>query len=261
MNFSGQCVAITGAAGGIGGVLARYFAEKEARLALIDRKDHVRDMADELASDGVSASAAVADIADADAVADAFEALGAELGPAGILINNAGFSYQPTLAKSTADGWADHISGNLNGAYQCAQAVLPNMLESGKGSILTISSVNALAAFGDPAYSAAKAGLMAMTRAIAQEYGSRGIRANAVLPGTVRTPIWDTRRRKAPEVLAKLERWYPLGRIVEPHEVAEVVGFLVSDLASAVTGAMIPVDCGLSSGNIVMTRELTLEDI
>ena len=261
MNFSGQCVAITGAAGGIGGVLSRYFVEKGARLALIDRKQNVRALADELNSGGAAAAASVADIADADAVATAFDTLRTELGAFEILINNAGFSYQPTLAKTTPEGWADHVSGNLNGAYNCSQAVIPDMLERGKGSILTVSSVNALAALGDPAYSAAKAGLMAMTRAMAQEYGKRGIRANAVLPGTVRTPIWDTRKRKAPEVLAKLERWYPLGRIVEPREVAEVVGFLVSDLASAVTGAMIPVDCGLSSGNIVMTRELTLEDI
>jgi len=82
-----------------------------------------------------------------------------------------------------------------------------------------------------------------------------------VLPGTIRTPIWDERRAKDPQVLETLERWYPLGRIVEPEEVAQVVAFLASDLASAVTGAVIPVDCGLSSGNLVMARELTVDGL
>ena len=86
-----------------------------------------------------------------------------------------------------------------------------------------------------------------------------GIRANTVLPGTVRTPIWDHRIAKNPEVLKVLARWYPLGRIVEPAEIARVVLFLASDAASAVTGVALPVDCGLSAGNGVMAGELTVE--
>jgi NAD(P)-dependent dehydrogenase (short-subunit alcohol dehydrogenase family) len=96
---------------------------------------------------------------------------------------------------------------------------------------------------------------------LAQEYGCYGIRANIVLPGTVRTPLWQRRAAKDPKVLEKLTRWYPLGRIVEPVEVARAVAFLASDAASAITGVALPVDCGLTSGNIVMARELTLEDL
>lgn len=256
-----RCVAVTGAAGGIGGHICRLFADAGATLALIDRKPEVESFAEELRGRGIEVSAAVADIADASAVEEAFEELQHLLGPMDTLVNNAGFSYQPTFTKTSAEGWADHISGNLNGAYYCAKAVLPGMIELGRGAIVTIASVNGIAALGDPAYSAAKSGLLALTRSLAQEYGRYGIRANAVLPGTVRSPIWDQRQRKQPEVLARLERWYPLGRIVEPGEVASAVAFLVSDSASAITGALIPVDCGLSSGNIIMTRELTLEDI
>ena len=151
------------------------------------------------------------------------------------------------------------MSANLNGAYNCAHAVLPQMVKRRSGNIVNVGSVNGLHALGDPAYSAAKAGMIAMTKAIAMEYGRYNIRANIVLPGTVRTPLWDERAAKDPNVLKVLERWYPLGRIVEPSEVAKVIAFLASDAASAVTGAAIPVDCGLMAGNIVMARELTLE--
>jgi NAD(P)-dependent dehydrogenase (short-subunit alcohol dehydrogenase family) len=130
----------------------------------------------------------------------------------------------------------------------------------GGGSIVNIGSVNGLGALGDPAYSAAKAGMISLTRSLALEYGRFGVRANIVLPGTVRTPLWERRAKKDPKVLARLARWYPLGRIVEPEDVARAVGFLASDAASAITGAALPVDCGLSAGNIVMARELTLED-
>ena len=134
------------------------------------------------------------------------------------------------------------------------------MVARRSGAIVNVGSVNALHALGDPAYSAAKAGMIAMTKAIAMEYGRYGVRANIVLPGTVRTPLWEQRAAKDPKVLETLQRWYPLGRIVEPAEVARVIVFLASDAASAVTGTVLPVDCGLSAGNIVMSRELTLED-
>ena len=99
-----------------------------------------------------------------------------------------------------------------------------------------------------------------MTRSLALEYGRYGVRVNIVLPGTVRTPIWTERMKKDPKVLATLERWYPLGRIVEPIDVASAVAFLASDDAAAITGVALPVDCGLTAGNVVMARELTLED-
>lgn len=152
------------------------------------------------------------------------------------------------------------MKGNLNGAYFCAHAVLPVMQDKGIGSIVNVGSVNGLGALGDPAYSAAKAGMISMTRSLALEYGRFGIRVNIVLPGTVRTPIWDDRAKKEPQVLATLKRWYPLGRIVEPIDVARAIAFLASDHAAGITGAALPVDCGLTAGNIVMARELTLEE-
>jgi len=170
-------------------------------------------------------------------------------------------SRNPTLERTTPEGFRDDIDANLNGAYNCAYAVLPSMKARRAGAIVNIGSVNGLSALGDAAYSAAKAGMISLTRALALEFGRYNIRANIVCPGTVRTPLWNDRTRRNPEVLRQLERWYPLGRIVEPVEVARAVAFLASDAASAITGAVLPVDCGLSAGNIVMARELTIEDL
>lgn len=254
--FTGKTIAITGAAGGIGQWLCRFFGEEGATIAALDRSDTVNGLVETLGRDGITVKAAVADIADADAVKAAF----AGFGDVHILINNAGVSRYPTLSRTDPAGWDADVASNLNGAYACAHAVLPQMVERRAGNIVNVGSVNGLSALGDPAYSAAKAGMISLTRSLAQEYGRYGIRANIVMPGTVRTPIWDERKAKDPNVLKTLERWYPLGRIVEPEEVARVIAFLASDHASAVTGAVIPVDCGLTSGNIVMARELTLED-
>ena len=256
LAFTGKTIAITGAAGGIGRWLCRFFGEEGATIAALDRNDRVYALAETLGKDGITVKPAVADIADAGAVAAAFK----EFGEVHILVNNAGISRHATFAKTDPAGWDEDMAANVGGAYACAHAVLPQMVERRSGNIVNVGSVNGIAALGDPAYSAAKAAMISLTRSLAQEYGRYGIRANIVLPGTVRTPIWDERKAKDPNVLKTLERWYPLGRIVEPDEVARVIAFLASDAASAVTGAAIPVDCGLTSGNIVMARELTLED-
>jgi NAD(P)-dependent dehydrogenase (short-subunit alcohol dehydrogenase family) len=239
-SFAGKTIAITGAAGGIGQWLCRFFGEEGATIAALDRSDKVLGLVDTLGKDGITVRPAQLELTDADAVQAAF----AGFGEVHVLIND----------------WNADIDANLNAAYSCAHAVLPQMVERRAGNIVNVGSVNGISALGDPAYSAAKAGMISLTRSLAQEYGRYGIRSNIVLPGTVRTPIWDERKAKDPNVLKTLEKWYPLGRIVEPYEVARVIAFLASDLASAVTGAVIPVDCGLTSGNIAMARELTIED-
>ncbi len=260
MTFQGKVVAITGAAGGIGQSLCRYFLAAGAKVAAIDKSSNVERLATELLAPAGMLKHAVADIGEVTQVAQAFAALAAALGPIDVLVNNAGGSDHPTLAATDPAGWQREINTNLNSAYSCAHAVIPGMKAKGGGVIIAVGSVNGLSALGDAAYSAGKAGLISLTRSLAQEYGRYGIRANIVLPGTVRTPLWQKRAAKDPKVLETLRRWYPLGRIVEPEDVAQAVGFLASDAAAAITGVALPVDCGLTSGNIVMTRELTLED-
>lgn len=260
MQFQNKVIAITGAAGGIGRELCRHFGGQGAAIAALDRSDTVTAFADELRGAGVTVESAVVDIVDAGAITSAFARITALIGPIDVLVNNAGVSRNPSLERTSPEGFSDDVNANLNGAYNCVHAVVPGMKARRAGAIVNIGSVNGLSALGDAAYSAGKAGLISLTRALALEFGRYNIRANIVCPGTVRTPLWDERARRNPEVLAQLERWYPLGRIVEPIEVARVVAFLASDAASAITGAVLPVDCGLTAGNIVMARELTLED-
>jgi len=260
VEFQNKVVAITGAAGGIGQELCKYFGGQGAAIAAVDRSEAVTSFAERLRSEGARVESAVVDIGDGKAVGSAFAKIAARLGPVDILINNAGVSGNPSLERTTPEGFKDDVNANLNGAYNCAYAVLPGMKARRAGTIVNIGSVNGLAALGDAAYSAGKAGLISLTKALALEFGRYNIRANIVCPGTVRTPLWDERASRNPEVLTQLTRWYPLGRIVEPIEVTRAVAFLASDAASAITGVVLPVDCGLTAGNIVMARELTLED-
>jgi NAD(P)-dependent dehydrogenase (short-subunit alcohol dehydrogenase family) len=261
ITFQGKVVAITGAAGGVGLSLCRYFIAEGARIAAIDRKPSVETLASELNAPAKAVFSIIADISETAEVDRAFAALAKALGPVDVLVNNAGGSAHRTFARTDPAGWRHEIEGNASSAYYCAHAVIPGMVATRGGAIVNIGSVNGLSALGDPAYSAAKAAMISLTRSLAQEYGRYGIRANIVLPGTVRTPLWEKRAAKDPSVLEKLRRWYPLGRIVEPDDVARAVGFLASDAAAAITGVALPVDCGLTSGNIVMRGELTLEDL
>jgi NAD(P)-dependent dehydrogenase (short-subunit alcohol dehydrogenase family) len=260
VQFKGKVVAITGAAGGIGRELCLYFSGEGAAIAALDWSESVHDFAGGIRSDRIHVESAVADVGDAAAVERAFGALKGTLGPVDILINNAGVSHSPTLEKTTPEVWKRDVNLNVDGAYNCVHAVLPEMKARRAGVIVNIGSVNGLFALGDPAYSAGKAAMISLTKSLAMELGRYNIRANIVCPATVRTPIWKERMAKDPNVLKRLERWYPLGRIVEPIEVMRAVAFLASDAASAITGVVLPIDCGLTAGNVVMTRELTLED-
>jgi NAD(P)-dependent dehydrogenase (short-subunit alcohol dehydrogenase family) len=260
MDFTGKVVVITGAAGGIGQALCRHFVSLGAKIGAVDRSDKVIDFAKDLAREGATVEAAIADIGDEVAVGKAFAAVVAALGPVEVLVNNAGVSRASNLKKTDGAIFRKDVEDNLNGTYYCSAAVLAGMQAKGGGAIVNISSVNGLAGYGDPAYSAGKAGIINLTKSMAMEYGRFGIRVNVICPGTVRTPVWQHRVDREPAILDKLKKWYPLGRVVEPIDVAKAVAFLASSDAGAITGAVLPVDCGLTAGNIVMTRELTLEE-
>jgi NAD(P)-dependent dehydrogenase (short-subunit alcohol dehydrogenase family) len=133
------------------------------------------------------------------------------------------------------------------------------MTANRSGVILHISSVNALAYYGNEAYSAAKAGILSLTRSLAVRYGAFGVRVNAIAPGTLRTPAWEQRRQKDHGVFERVAKWYPLGRIGEPEDVAGAALFLASDEAAWISGAVLPVDGGLTAGNVQMMQEIVKE--
>ena len=144
----------------------------------------------------------------------------------------------------------------LKSVFLCSKAVLPSMIERHAGVIVNIASVNGLSALGNEAYSAAKAGMINLTQGIAVRYGGYGIRCNAIAPGTIRTPIWQERVDRDPVVFERLVKWYPLGRVGEPDDIANAAMFLASDEAAWITGTVLRVDGGLLAGNYRMTREL-----
>src|SRR5699024_3008150 len=117
----------------------------------------------------------------------------------------------------------------LKGVFFSAKAVLPDMLEAGRGAIVTISSVNGQAGIGEEPYSAAKAGVINFTKNLATRYGPQGIRANCIAPGTIRTPIWQSRLDRDPDAFERIAKWYPLGRVGEAEDIANAALFLASD--------------------------------
>jgi meso-butanediol dehydrogenase/(S,S)-butanediol dehydrogenase/diacetyl reductase len=146
----------------------------------------------------------------------------------------------------------------LTGPFLGTRAVLPGMLGQGRGSVLNIVSLNAFTALGNEAYSAAKAGLVSLTRSTAVRYGAQGVRANAIAPGTILTyaPNQKTRLARDPQVFERLRRWYPLGRVGIPDDVAHAALFLCSREASWITGTVLRVDGGLLAGTMPFIREL-----
>jgi NAD(P)-dependent dehydrogenase (short-subunit alcohol dehydrogenase family) len=248
-----QHVLITGAGGGIGRALAAAFSHAGARISAFDR--------DAAALPPLAAAYADAfDIRDAAATKAAVERLLKAAGTPDILVNNAGWTRAETLDGVDEDSWRDELDLNLNGAFRVTHPILARMVARRAGIILFVSSVNALQHFGNPAYAAAKAGMLAFTRAIAVEYGRHGIRANAICPGSVRTAAWEHRLAKDPGILEAASRFYPLGRIVEVAEVASAALFLCSPLASGITGIALPVDAGLTAGNAGFIRDILERD-
>jgi NAD(P)-dependent dehydrogenase (short-subunit alcohol dehydrogenase family) len=238
---------VTGAGGGIGRALVAAFRAAGARLSAYDLSQASLAGLDIAYGDAF-------DIRDADAAAGAADRLFAAAGVPDVLVNNAGWTRGETLPEVDPQVWTDEVAINLNGAFQVTDPILREMAERGSGTIIFVASVNALLHFGNPAYSAAKAGMLAYCRAIAVEYGARGIRANALCPGSVRTPAWDHRIAADPGIMDAVLRYYPLGRIVEPREVANAALFLASPLASGITGAALPVDAGLTAGSLPFLR-------
>ena len=243
IRFDGVRVLVTGAGGGIGTVLT-------ARLADLGAHVIACDVAGADLSAGHIAERHVFDLRDSAAVRAAAAAIIAAGAP-DIVVSNAGWTRQDSLDLTTPEGIEAEMDANFTGAAHLTHALLPAMRQGrGNRALVFVASVNALTHHGNPAYSAAKAALLAWMRGIAVEEGRHGIRANAVIPASVRTNAWVYRLAADPGVMDRLSALYPLGRIVTPDEVVNAALFLASPMASGITGSSLTVDCGLMAGNL-----------
>jgi NAD(P)-dependent dehydrogenase (short-subunit alcohol dehydrogenase family) len=250
-------VIITGAGSGIGRVMAKRFADEGAKVAVVDwHGDRADEVAEEIGRDGGQAAAIRTDVSVGREVKSMVAEVESRLGAPDVLVNNAAIAAGDDVLEIDEPTWERDVSVVLKSVFLCSKAVLPSMIERRTGVIVNITSVNGLSALGNEAYSAAKAGVINLTQGIAVRYGGHGIRCNAIAPGTIRTPIWQERVERDPVVFQRLVKWYPLGRVGEPDDIANAAMFLASDDAAWITGTVLRVDGGLLAGNLPMTREL-----
>jgi meso-butanediol dehydrogenase/(S,S)-butanediol dehydrogenase/diacetyl reductase len=256
-RFSGRAVLVTGGGSGIGRVMAMRFAAEGAAVVVVDI---VGEKAEEVVREaGGKAIAFRADVSVAADVAAMRAAAEASFEHLDVLVNNAAIDGGDDVLVIDEATWDRDLTVCLKSVFLCSKELLPGMIERRRGVIVNIASVNGLAYFANEAYSAAKAGMISLTRSIAVRYGRHGIRCVAIAPGTIRTPIWQHKIDKEPQVLERLTRWYPLRRVGEPEDVASTALFLASDEASWITGTVVTVDGGLLAGNAQMARELVAD--
>ncbi len=250
MRFDGKTVVVTGGALGIGRAVCELMAERGAAVAILDRDEKAaREVCIGIEQAGGRAIVHHLDVSDFDEVQTAVEATHAAYGSVDSVVVSAGIQRYGT-AVSTDDGqWNEVLNVNLKGAWNAAKAAIPFIQQAGGGTIVNVSSVQALASQQNVlAYTVSNHALLGLTRSIAMDFAKDGIRANAVCPGTVDTPMLKWAASLDPDPQSDYDAcnaMHPLGRIAQPREIAEVAAFLAHESSSFVTGAIWTVDGGL----------------
>lgn len=246
LGLDGKAALVAGAGQGIGAATARLLAGSGARLACMDVDDERRDaVVEELRGSGAEAVPVSGDLLDRGQVEDAVAATVEAFGSVDVAVDIVGVARWNEALSLTDDDWDASFDLVLRHVFFLAQAAGRRMVDQGSGSIVSIASVSGLfAAPFHAAYGAAKAGLVALTKSLAVEWGRHGVRVNAVAPGAVRTP--RVLEQLSAEREAESSKSIPLGRMAEPEDIAKVVLFLASDLASYVTGQTVVADGGAS---------------
>ena len=236
----GRTVLITGGSRGIGRACVERFAAAGDRVAFLYRS---REEDAAAVADATGALAVRADVSDPICVREAFAQVQAVLGDPAVLVNCAGVAHIGLLQDMTDSEWRYLTDTDLSGAFYLCRAIIPGMVRRQSGRIIQIGSMRGkVGASCEAAYSAAKAGVIGLTKATAKEVGPSGIRVNCVTPGVIRTPM---NAELTDEDLAALADETPLGRIGEPEECAEAILFLASEKASFITGQVLGVSGGL----------------
>jgi 3-oxoacyl-[acyl-carrier protein] reductase len=245
MRLDNKHAVVTGAGRGIGKAIASKLASLGADVAIVDIDgETAASTAAEIAATGATAIGYELDITDSDAVMAVFKTIVEDLGGLDILVNNAGLTRDNLLLRMSPDDWDLVMKVNLKGAFNCIRAAVRPMMAQRSGRIISIASVvGQVGNAGQANYAASKAGLIALTKTVAKEFGGRGITANAVAPGFIETPMTDSIPEKAKEDFASK---ILLRRFGSPSDVANLVAFLASDEADYITCQTINVDGGMA---------------
>jgi len=251
MDFNDQVVLVTGAGQGIGQGIATAFAEEGSAVIVNDlNQETAEKTAEHINNTGGRALAIQADISDRKAVDGMLAQAKAHFGPISTLINNAGYSDFIPFMEYPADNWKKLLDVDLNGVFNCTQAVVPQMEEAGAGFIVNITSIHASKALRNMSvYAAAKAGVVALTKNLAQELGPKNIHVNCLSPGTIETDalvdffnsLPDEDREEQKDYMLS---WCSVGRFGKPRDIANIALFLCSEKASFIHGTEIIADGG-----------------
>lgn len=236
---------VTGASGGIGAEIAKRLAQDGFSVALIYNRnaEKAQKTADEITLSGGSAKTYKCDVRDSSEITSAIEAIESEFGEISVLVNNAGISEQKLLTDITDSDWENMISTNLSGAFYFCRAVLTYFIHRKSGRIINISSMwGETGGSCEVHYSAAKAGLIGLTKALAKEVAPSGITVNAVSPGVINTEMVT---KLGKDTVDMLREEIPVMRLGTPEDVANAVSFLADDKSSYITGQVLSVNGGI----------------
>jgi 3-oxoacyl-[acyl-carrier protein] reductase len=244
MRLKDRVAIITGAANGIGLKASEVFAKEGAKVAMADfNAEQGEKRAQELREKGYEVTFFQVNVAQRSSVDEMVEKVREVYGNIGVLVNNAGITKDAMLSKLTIEDFQAVLDVNLTGVFHCTQAVLPSMIENGKGRIINTSSVSGVYGnVGQTNYAATKAGVVGMTKSWAKELGRKGINVNAVAPGFIETGM----TAKVPErILDQMKQMVPLLRLGKPEDIANAYLFLASDESNYINGTVLHVDGGI----------------